>query len=58
MLSPELQKLREYLEGKRDGVNKELLLKELEELDKTEMKALFESLSMSDGTCPSCGRKL
>lgn len=57
MLTPELQKLKEYLEGTRDGVNKKKLLEELKLLDETEMEALFESLSLSSGVCPACGRK-
>ena len=58
MLTPELQKLKEYLEGTRNGIDKAKLLRELDDLDKSEMKALFESLSVSSGLCPACGRKL
>ena len=58
MLTPELQNLKEYLEGTRRDINKNKLLKELVKLDRTELQALFESLSMSTGVCHACGRKL
>lgn len=58
MLTPELKKLKEYLEGTRDGVNKELLLNELCELDDSNMKPLLESLAQASTVCPACGRKL
>lgn len=58
MLTPELKKLKEHLEGKQSGINKENLLKELIVLDTIELQALFESLSMSSGVCPTCGKKL
>ncbi|MGB4658676.1 MAG: hypothetical protein WBI07_05830 [Mobilitalea sp.] len=57
MLTPELQKLKEYLEGVHKELDKEKMLEELIQLDKIEVKALFESLSVSSEKCPTCGRK-
>ena len=58
MLTPELQKLKDFLEGSRKSIDEQALLRELHELDRTEMKALDESLSMSTSVCPTCGRAL
>jgi len=56
MLTPELQKLKEYLEGQRSYIDEDSLLRELYELDSTEMRALYESLAMASKKCPACGR--
>lgn len=56
MLTPELQKLKEYLEGTRHNIDAEALLRELNALDQTEMRALFESLAAPSERCPACGR--
>lgn len=58
MLTPELKKLREHLEGARKGVDKERLLSELCELDDNDMKPLLESLAQANTVCPACGREL
>lgn len=61
MLTPELKKLREYLaEDKRMDIDMDIdrvaLLEELDELN--DLRGYFESLSLSGGVCPTCGRKL
>lgn len=56
MLTPELQKLKEHLEGKPTCIDTESLLQELCELDSTEMRALYESLAVASECCPVCGR--
>lgn len=56
MLTPELQKLKERLEGKRPHIDTDSLLQELYELDSTEMRALYESLAVASECCPACGR--
>lgn len=63
MLTPELKKLREYLaEDKRMDIDIDMdidrvaLLEELDELN--DLRGYFESLSLSGGVCPTCGRKL
>lgn len=56
MLTPELQKLKEYLEGTRTRIDTDSLLQELYELDSTEMRALYESLAVASERCPACGR--
>lgn len=56
MLTPELQKLKEHLEGKRPNIDTDSLLQELYELDSTEMRALYESLAIASERCPACGR--
>lgn len=58
MLTPELQKLKESLEGNPRQVDKEKLLMELTELDRIEMLPLCESLAKASTVCPTCGRKL
>jgi hypothetical protein len=55
MLSTELQKLKEKLEGKSVEINRDKLLSELRTL---EIESLNESLSLSNKVCKSCGRKL
>ncbi|MEL7659909.1 hypothetical protein [Acetobacterium wieringae] len=58
MLSEELSKLKVRLEGKTVEIDMERLLVELKELEKKDKFPLLESLSPSDGVCPTCGRKL
>lgn len=58
MLTPELKKLKKYLEGADINIDRDALLKELNELDDSSIKSFFESLSLSSGVCPACGRKL
>lgn len=58
MLTPELKKLKEYLEGTRNQIDEDLLLQELREIDDNNMKPLLESLAQSSEICPACGRKL
>lgn len=56
MLSPELKKLKDYLEGKRSDYDKDKLLDELKNLDKADIKSINESLAPSSKLCPTCGR--
>ncbi len=58
MLTPELKKLKEYLEGKHITIDREALLEELHKLDNSDVKSFLESLSLSSDVCPACGRKL
>lgn len=55
MLSPELKKLKEKLEGKSVNIDENRLLEELIELD---VVPLNESLSLSSNVCKTCGRPL
>ena len=57
MLSPELKKLERKLQGEDVELNSELVLKELEALDRLPIK-LNESLALSSGVCNCCGREL
>lgn len=57
MLTPELQKLREYLAGAHQEIDPEELLRELDALDKLNIEILLESLSAPSERCPTCGRK-
>jgi len=56
MLSPELKKLKEKLEGKDVKIDSAKLLNELQDLDKIPIKSINESLALSSGVCKSCGR--
>lgn len=56
MLTPELQKLKESLEGKHSYIDKNSLLQELNELDNAEMRVWYESLAVASECCPACGR--
>ncbi len=58
MLTPELKKLKLYLEGNHINIDKTALLKELNELYDSNTKSFLESLSLSSNVCPTCGRKL
>lgn len=58
VLSPQLEKLKLKLEGKNNiDIDKETLLDELNELEESE-ETLLESLSLSTGVCPTCGKRL
>ncbi len=59
MLSPQLRKLKIQLEAGREqiDIDKEQLLKELNELDKIK-GILLESLALSTKVCPTCGKRL
>lgn len=59
MLLPELKKLKEQLEdGKKSiDINEEKLLEELKVLENTE-RYVQESVSLSSGVCPTCGRSI
>ena len=50
--------LKNYLEGNDCNIDRDVLLKELKQLDKLNIESLDESLSLSSGVCPTCGRKL
>lgn len=58
MLAPELTRLKENLEaGKQnENINVDRLLAELKDLEKVSYH-LYESLSLSQGVCPTCGRR-
>lgn len=61
MLMPEMKKLKDYLEGGSKNFDEEKLLKELKILENKPseyFKSINESLSMSSGVCPTCGRKV
>ena len=55
MLTGELKKLKENLEGGNNSIDERKLLKELQYLDR-ELKYLNESVSLSSGVCPACGK--
>ena len=59
MLSPQLRKLKIQLDAGREqiDIDKEQLLKELNELDKIK-GILLESLALSTKVCPTCGKRL
>lgn len=58
MLSPELKKLKDYLEGKKINLDKNKLLNELKNLDKADIKSINESLAVSSNLCPTCGKRI
>lgn len=62
MLSPELRKLMVALKNHQNPeylIDGEVLLEELQVLDNLVTWDLYnESLSLSSGVCPTCGRKL
>lgn len=59
MLTPELSKLKEYLEGNRNViVDRAKLLRELTVLEKGDIESLCESLAISRGVCRACGKPL
>jgi len=56
MLTPELNNLKKKLEGMDIKIDKNKLLEELTALDEMNIMALYESLSLSNKVCKSCGR--
>lgn len=58
MLTPELEKLKKYLEGTCTSIDKSKLLEELNHLNEIGTKPYLESLGPSSNICPSCGQPL
>ena len=59
ILTPELSKLKEYLEGNHDVIiDRARLLGELAALEKGDIESLCESLALSSRVCRACGRPL
>ena len=56
MLSSELKKLKKKLEGEDIEIDSNLVLKELNVLERLPIK-LNESLSLTNDVCNCCGRK-
>lgn len=62
MLSPELKKLKDQLQGKILEIDRDKLLNELQKLDGINQESSQginkRSLSITSGVCKSCGRPL
>jgi hypothetical protein len=58
MLTPELIKLKDRLEGKTVKLDEAKLLAELKKLDIIDIEFLHESLSLSGRVCKTCGKLL
>lgn len=58
MLTPEMKKLKEKLEGNKVDVDEKKLLEELKKLDNKTFISLNESLAAPSNFCKSCGQAL